>query len=68
MKRIDLLTKYAPTVPCANIRAHSATKNILIFEKHEGFLSSCWGSSELLCFFTSILNSPTAKKRSYKLL
>lgn len=33
------LTRYAPTVPCANMRAHSDIRNILILEKHDELLS-----------------------------
>lgn len=58
-----VLTRYAPTVPCANIRAHSDIKNILIFEKHEEFLRGPSASSMSpslrsgsLCFFTCILS------------
>ena len=56
------LTRYAPTVPCANMRAHSDIKNILIFEKQEEFFRRPSPSSmfppprsESRCFFTCIL-------------
>ena len=57
-----LLTRYAPTVPCASMSAHSEIRNILIFEKHEEFLRRPSPSSmspplrsESRCFFTCIL-------------
>lgn len=56
------LTRYAPTVPWASMRAHSDIKNILIFEKHDEFLRrpSPSSASPALrsgsrCFFTCIL-------------
>lgn len=55
------LTRYAPTVPCANMRAHSEIRNILILEKHDEFLRTLSPSSmssplrpESRCFFTCI--------------
>lgn len=64
------LTRYAPTVPWASMRAHSEIKNILIFEKHDGFLErlsssrmspSLRLSESRCCFFTCILACvPTA--------
>lgn len=32
------LTRYAPTVPCASMRAHSDIKKILMLEKHDDFM------------------------------
>lgn len=69
------LTRYAPTVPCANMRAHSDIKNILIFEKHDDFLRRLSPSSmspplrsDSRCFFTCILPyfypHSTARKRN----
>lgn len=56
------LTRYAPTVPCASMRAHSDIKKILMLEKHDDFLHGSPSSSMLpafrfdsRCFFTCIV-------------
>lgn len=45
------LTRYAPTVPCANIKAHCDMRNILMLEKHDVFF---WHSS---CSVSGVLPS-----------